>query len=170
MTYLPDENVKWIVIHYSATPVELDFSASDIDAMHKRRGWNGIGYHKYIRKSGIVEKGRDLNEQGAHVKGHNHHSIGICYEGGVYQDDPNTGLDTRTQEQKEAMVRVIRELLVRYPNAKVEGHRDMPGAATQCPGFDAGKWWEFVKNEQPKTSNIFSAILKAILSIFGDKR
>lgn len=146
MTYRPDSNVKWIVIHYSATPIESDFTAADIDAMHRKRGFKGIGYHKFIRKNGVVEKGRDLSqpgrfEQGAHSKGENDASIGICYEGGVHKAAPNVGLDTRTEAQKRAMKRVIRELLDRYPNAKVVGHRDMPGAATQCPGFDAAAWW-----------------------------
>ena len=149
MTSLTQRDVDYIVIHYTATPVESDFSAADIDAMHKRRGWAGIGYHKYIRKNGLIEKGRPLTVRGAHVKGHNHHSIGICYEGGVHAADPNTGLDTRTEAQKEAMTRVIREMLARYPDAQVIGHRDMPGAATQCPGFDAGKWWADV-NAGPK--------------------
>ena len=149
MTSLTQRDIDYIVIHYTATPLESDFSAADIDAMHKRRGWAGIGYHKYIRKNGLIEKGRPLTVRGAHVKGHNHHSIGICYEGGVHAADPNTGLDTRTDAQKEAMIRVIRELLARYPDAQVIGHRDMPGAATQCPGFDAGKWWAEV-NAGPK--------------------
>lgn len=159
MTYRPDENVKWIVIHYSATPVESDFSAADIDRIHTNRGFREIGYHKYIRKSGIVEKGRDLDqpgrfEQGAHSKGENAASIGVCFEGGVYASDPNTGLDTRTPAQTESMIRVIDELLERYPNAKVTGHRDMPGAATQCPGFDASKWWaSVVKARQAKRTS-----------------
>ena len=174
MTYRPDENVKWIVIHYSATPVERDVSAADIDAMHKKRGFKEIGYHKYIRKNGLVEKGRDLNqpgrfEQGAHSKGENSASIGVCFEGGVYASDPNTGLDTRTPEQKEAMIRVIDDLLNRYPNAKIVGHRDMPGAATQCPGFDATAWWDSVikSRKKPRTSPTQSKTMRASATAIG---
>lgn len=174
MTYRPDENVKWIVVHYSATPVESDFSSADIDEMHKRRGFREIGYHKYIRKSGRVEKGRDLSqpgrfEQGAHSKGENSASIGICYEGGVTADNPNKGFDTRTPEQVESMIRVINDLLERYPNAKVVGHKDMPGAATQCPGFDVSKWWSAANRAEPK-QNFISALIGAFLSIFGVKK
>jgi len=178
MTYRSDDNVKWIVIHYSATPVESDFSIADIDAMHRRRGFKEIGYHKYIRKSGLVEKGRDLTkpglfEQGAHSKGENDASIGICFEGGVQRSDPNKGLDTRTDSQKEAMIRVIRDMLDRYPNAKVVGHRDMPGAATQCPGFDAGAWWASVAADSQtptkKPSGVVGAIVAALRAIFGGK-
>jgi N-acetylmuramoyl-L-alanine amidase len=72
-------------------------------------------------------------------------------------------MDTRTEAQKEAMVRVIRDLLKRYPNAKVVGHRDMPGAATQCPGFDAAAWWAEV-NKKPK------GLLALLLAIFGGNK
>jgi len=175
MTYRPDENVKWIVIHYSATPIESDFSSADIDEIHRRRGFREIGYHKYIRKSGLVEKGRDLDqpgrfEQGAHSLGENDVSIGICYEGGVYASDLDTGLDTRTDAQKESMIRVIDELLQRYPNAEVIGHRDMPGAATQCPGFDAAAWWaSVIKSRKTKrTSPTQSKTMRAsAVSIAG---
>lgn len=159
MTYRSDDGVKWIVVHYSATPFERDVSVADIDAMHRKRGFKEVGYHLYIRKSGLVEKGRDLSqpgrfEQGAHSRGENDASIGVCFEGGVYASDVKTGLDTRTEAQKESMARVIRDLLKRYPSAKVVGHRDMPGAATQCPGFDAGKWWADVSAEPKRRKSI----------------
>lgn len=173
MTYIPDGNVKWIVVHYSATPIEQDFSAADIDEMHKRRGFRKIGYHFFIRKSGLVEKGRHLSregrfEQGAHSKGENDASIGICYEGGVVMDDPNTGFDTRTEAQKEAMVKLINDLLVRFPNAAVVGHKDMPGAATQCPGFDVRSWWSEVNKAKPKTEDggIIEAIIAFLKALF----
>lgn len=174
MTYLLDSNVKWIVIHYSATPIEQNYTAADIDAMHKKRGFKEIGYHFFIRRNGLVEKGRDLNqpgrfEQGAHSKGENDASVGICYEGGVVMGDPNTGFDTRTEAQEAAMIRLINDLLVRFPNAKVVGHKDMPGAATQCPGFDVRSWWAEVNKPEPQP-NLLSAIISALLSIFGAKK
>lgn len=155
MTYLPDNRVKWIVIHYSATPVERVTTIADIDAMHRARGFNEIGYHIYIRRSGLVEHGRDLSqagrfETGAHSKGENSQSVGICYQGGVTLAEPDTGFDSRTAAQVSAMIREIRALLVRFPNAKVVGHRDMPGAATQCPGFDVIEWWATVSTPPEK--------------------
>jgi len=140
--YEQDENVKWIVIHYSATPVERDFEAADIDRMHRDRGFRELGYHYFIRKNGKVQTGRDMAEpgrfeMGAHSYGENDASIGICYEGGVTLDEPTLGKDTRTDNQKAAMDKLLAELVERFPKAKIRGHRDMPGAATQCPGFDA---------------------------------
>ena len=155
MSYLPDSRVTVIVIHYSATPIERSFTAADIDAMHRARGFNEIGYHYFIRRDGTVETGRDLSqpgrfEVGAHSQGENSSSIGICYEGGVRAAVPNTGFDSRTPEQTAAMIRLIRELLQRFPGAIVRGHREMPGAATQCPGFTASTWWdEVMRNDAP---------------------
>lgn len=153
MTYLPDSRVKWLVIHYSATPIEIATSAADIDERHRQRGFYEIGYHRFIRRNGLIEHGRDLSqagrfEQGAHSKGENGASIGICYEGGVTLASPRTGFDSRTAAQIKSMIKEIRELKKRYPNAKVVGHRDMPSAATQCPGFDAGAWWAGVEKRQ----------------------
>lgn len=156
MSYAPDSQVGYIVIHYSATPIERDFTAHDIDQMHRARGFSKIGYHYFIRKDGTVETGRDLSqpgrfEVGAHSKGENSVSVGICYEGGVRASSPNVGFDSRTDEQKIAMVATVKKLLDRFPRAVVKGHRDMPGASTQCPGFDAAAWWDGVaKGLAPK--------------------
>lgn len=155
MSYLPDSRVTAIVIHYSATPIERSYTAADIDAMHRARGFNEIGYHYFIRRGGTVETGRDLSqpgrfEVGAHSQGENSFSIGICYEGGVRASAPDTGFDSRTPEQTAAMIGLIRELLQRFPGAIVRGHREMPGAATQCPGFAASTWWdEVIRNDAP---------------------
>lgn len=155
MSYAPDSAVAHIVQHYSATAIEDDVSVADIDRMHKARGFRETGYHIYIRKNGKVEYGRDLTqpgrfEIGAHSKGENDTAIGICLEGGVTRAAPNVGFDSRTPEQIKSQIAEIDKLLKRFPNAIVEGHRDMPGAATQCPGYDARAWWDDVLRERNK--------------------
>ena len=171
MSYASNLAVTTIVIHYSATPIERDYTAADIDKMHRARGFNKIGYHWFIRKSGMVEAGRDLSEPGrfeigAHSKGENSSSIGICFEGGVRAAAPNVGFDSRTPAQKEAMIKLIREMQERFPGAVVRGHRDMPGAATQCPGFDATAWWDEVQRKKMTPSPLV-ALLQALASLFG---
>ncbi|WOI54946.1 N-acetylmuramoyl-L-alanine amidase [Palleronia sp. LCG004] len=180
MSYLPDARVTHIVIHYSATPVERDYSVADIDRMHRKRGFREVGYHYFIRKAGAVETGRDLSqpgrfEMGAHVKGSNPSSIGICFEGGVRKAAPNIGFDSRTPAQIRAMIDLIDKLQERYPGAIVEGHRDMPGAATQCPGFDARAWWDDVLRRrnaptaQPPARGFWAALLSALRQAFGGR-
>lgn len=139
--------ITHIVLHYSATPDNLDIGVAEIDAMHKARGWKGVGYHYVIRLDGTVEKGRSETELGAHVAGQNSGKLGICAIGGTKPGAPNTGLDTRTAKQIEAQIALIRTLLSKYPNAKVVGHRDL--AATQCPGFDVVPWWASVQKGAP---------------------
>ena len=129
-----------IVQHYSATYPDQDIGRAEIDHWHRRRGFNGIGYHYVIRRDGTVERGRSESQVGAHVAGHNADSIGICLVGGLERaTGPNVGIDNRTTAQIRAQVELTRELLARYPGAEVIGHRDL--AATQCPGYDARKWW-----------------------------
>ena len=176
MSYAPDSKGTYIVIHYSATAIEDDVTAADIDTMHRRRGFNEIGYHWYIRKNGEIEMGRDLSqpgrfEVGAHSKGENSESIGICYEGGVRKNAMNTGFDSRTPAQIKSMIELVDRMQERFPGAVVEGHRDMPGAATQCPGFDARASWDEVQRNRNTPSRGIGAIISAILkAIFGGRK
>lgn len=162
MSYLPDSKVTYIVVHYSATPIEKDYTVKDIDKMHRARGFKEIGYHYFIRKNGTVEIGRDLSqpgrfEIGAHSQGENDESIGICYEGGVRDSNRNLGFDSRTAAQTEAMIALIKKLQLRFPKAVVRGHRDMPGAATQCPGFNVTEWWDRISQAEAMRKPIVKA-------------
>ena len=74
--------IDLIVIHCSATRADRDFTEEDLEVCHRRRGFNGVGYHFYIRKNGSIKTTREIERIGAHAKGHNLNSIGICYEGG----------------------------------------------------------------------------------------
>lgn len=127
--------IKYIIIHCSATKAGRDFHAKDIDKWHKERGFNCIGYHVVIDLDGTVEKGRDISMPGAHCKDYNFNSIGICYIGGL--DAKGNPYDTRTEAQKKSLLEVIKNYKQRFPNAKVVGHRDMPNVHKACPCFNA---------------------------------
>ncbi len=128
--------IKYLVVHCSATPEGRNHTAKDIDAWHRQRGFDGIGYNYVIRLDGTVEEGRDVNKIPSHVKGYNKESIGICYIGGI---DKNTlqPKDTRTPAQKEALKKLLVELKKLYPQAEILGHRDFPNVAKACPCFNA---------------------------------
>ena len=79
---LPRE-IKMLVIHCSATRCNVPFTVSQLEQCHRDRGFDGIGYHFYITRDGAVHATRPLEKIGAHAKGFNLHSIGICYEGGL---------------------------------------------------------------------------------------
>ena len=103
-------------------------------ALKHARGFADIGYHYYITRDGLVHAGRPLYTVGAHVTGYNAHSIGICYEGGL--DMRGRPKDTRTLEQKETLRKLLERLKEDYPEAKVVGHRDLPGVKKDCPCFE----------------------------------
>lgn len=122
-----------IIIHCSATPIGKNYTVEDIDKWHKAKGWKGIGYHYVIYLDGSVHKGRPEEEIGAHCKGHNSNSIGVCYIGGL--DEFGEPEDTRTDKQKEALIVLLKALKTKYPAATIHGHREF--AAKACPCFDA---------------------------------
>ena len=78
--------ISLIVIHCSATRADRDFTAKDVDTAHRFRGFSCWGYHYYIRKSGQIEPMRDEDTVGAHARGFNAISLGVCYEGGLDED------------------------------------------------------------------------------------
>lgn len=125
-----------IIVHCSATPRGRRVTAKDIDGWHRGRGFRCIGYHYVIGLDGEVERGRAESEVGAHCKGHNARSIGVCYVGGLTTDG-KVAVDTRTDAQRVALTELIMELKERYPGARVYGHRDF--AAKECPCFDVRK-------------------------------
>lgn len=123
--------INYIVLHCSATKETSNVSFEAIDRMHKERGFKvivggkeiHIGYHYYITKDGVIHQGRPIEVIGAHVKGYNANSIGICYEGGL--DKNGKVKDTRTDAQKESMHTLVNELRMKFKTAKVVGHRDL---------------------------------------------
>lgn len=122
-----------IIVHCADTPEGRDDKAADIERWHKAQGYNEIGYHYVVDIDGTIEPGRDLECIGAHCKGHNTQSVGICYIGGA--DVNLKPKDTRTPEQKASLLLLLKFLRAKYPEATIYGHRDF--AQKACPCFDA---------------------------------
>lgn len=134
--------IDYIVIHCSATKEGFDISVEDVRSWHLQRGWSDIGYHYFIDIHGKLEYGRPVSLAGAHVKGNNHNSIGICYAGGL--DANGDPADTRTGNQQQTMLNLLYHLREQYPKAKILGHRDFANVAKECPCFDAQLEYEGV--------------------------
>lgn len=129
-------SITEIIVHCTATPEGKDYTVDDIRRWHRQRGFSDIGYHYIVHRNGHVEEGRDVDLVGAHCTGHNAHSIGICYIGGM--DSANEKpKDTRTLQQKAMLMSTLIDLKKLYPNAKIYGHRDFANKA--CPSFNATK-------------------------------
>lgn len=129
--------INEIIIHCTATPDGRAVTVADIDRWHHESGIKGgIGYHYLIDLNGKIWAGRDECQIGAHCKGHNANSIGVCYVGGC--DRLMRSADTRTPAQIDSLTRLISELKRKYPQASVHGHYEF--AAKDCPCFDVQKW------------------------------
>jgi len=133
--------INKVVVHCSATKQSMDIGAEDIRGWHKGKGWDDIGYHYVIRRNGKVEKGRDVSIAGAHAKGHNFNSIGICLVGGI--DDNSKADDNYNLKQYNALIQLISFLEITFPIDDVLGHRDLPSVNKSCPCFDVRAWYKF---------------------------
>ena len=127
---LINENIKLLVVHCSDTKNSMDLSAIDIHKMHIGFGWDGIGYHKIIKRSGEIENGRPEYWIGAHVKGKNNISLGVCL----------IGRDSFTKKQFKSLEKVLKNWKFLYPKAKIVGHKDTGNTLKTCPNFDVITW------------------------------
>ena len=139
--------ITFIILHCSATRAGQCYGFERCRKDHIRRGMQDIGYHYYITREGIIHEGRKLYQVGAHCRGYNKTSIGICYEGGL--DDCGQAADTRTPSQRKALRMLLKSLHHRFPDAVILGHRDLSPDldgngcidpeewVKQCPSFNA---------------------------------
>lgn len=148
--------IDLIVVHCSATKPTQHVNAAVIRGWHTSspKNWSDIGYHAVIAKSGMLEAGRPLERAGAHVRGHNKNSIGICMVGGI--DQVGQPQNNFTDAQFTTLRAYLDTLAHMYPNARIVGHRDLSpdidgdGEVEEwewlksCPCFNVEKWLEEV--------------------------
>ena len=121
-----------IIIHHSASDGKTT-TPEIIKSWHLERGMKDIGYHYLIGHSGEIFKGRQEIKIGAHCKGQNANSIGVCVIGNFENDFP-------TLNQSVSIRSLIESLSLRFPEAKVSGHKE--NAPTLCPGRNLQKYLE----------------------------
>ena len=127
-----------IIVHCSASPDFQDIGFKEIDQWHHQRGlregWiprNGIwcGYHFLIRRNGIIELGRTIDDPGVHVEGENADSVGIWL----------IGTHEFTENQVKSLKRIIEGLQAEFEEAKIFEHREFESAKRQgktCPNLN----------------------------------
>lgn len=120
------KNIEFIVIHHSQRNID---SPKNIKKRHLARGWEDIGYHYLIEKSGKISKGRSKKYIGAHVKSHNKNSLGICLIGNLDKHIP-------TRKQLEKLINFLKKLSKKYkiPVENILGHREFLNVTKTCPG------------------------------------
>lgn len=136
-------DIDTLIIHCSATPPSMDVGVETIRKWHTDpkpagRGWADVGYHFVIRRDGRIEKGRPTEVPGAHAKGANASSIGICLIGGVDEDGkPDCNF---TRSQWEVLGELVDDLFIAAGPFEVIGHREVSDKA--CPSFDVAAWMQ----------------------------
>lgn len=162
------ENTRVIFIHCSATRAKQDIGARTIHAWHVQSGIHNeiglTGYHRIIRRSGVIELGRPLAVWGAHVLGYNEESIGICLVGGAERTpvgkEPDWGNMTATnnftEEQFDSLETLVRALLLIYPDAVLAPHNAV--SAKACPSFDVYEWQQerFGYNDRLRAAKVLA--------------
>lgn len=142
--------LKYLVIHCTATPEGREVSAADIRRWHTSpvseggRGWKQVGYTDLIHLDGTVERLVDNNEDAwvdpweitNGAAGYNSVSRHIVYAGGCAADG-KTPKDTRTKAQRMALEEYVKDFHKRFPKVKIVGHNEL--AAKACPSFDVGE-------------------------------
>ena len=123
---------EYIIIHHSLTKDSGTLSWSAIRKYHLGHKWNDIGYHygiEMIQNSYEILVGRTEDIPGAHCKGMNSKSIGICCVG---------NFDDRVMpyRQERKLLTLCRSLVYRYriPIDNVLGHREVTNFDRTCPG------------------------------------
>lgn len=129
--------INQLIIHCAATKSDMDIGVKEIRKWHvEGNGWNDIGYHDVIRRSGNIERGRPYDIVGAHCAGQNTGSIGVCLVGGI--DDSGKPEANFTPQQWKALKQYVRGFRAEYPKATIHGHNEY--ASKACPSFDVQKW------------------------------
>jgi hypothetical protein len=158
MQPLKPEDIKYLIVHHTATPRDsTTFEA--VKRYHMQElGWEDIGYHFFITGDGSLNLGRPVNYVGSHCSAGsmNFKSLGICLAGNFEIEQPSTG-------QLKALEGILGELRIKYqvPIDNILGHCEAPGAQTLCPGKNLLDWLKKYREEQKKPSDVAS-ILEAI--------
>lgn len=122
----PKRLVNRVFIHCSASDNPDHDNVRTMRDWHRAgNGWSDVGYHFYVRKSGLLEPGRDLEKIPAAQSGHNLCSIAICLG----------GLKHFTEEQFSTLRRLCHQIHDELPLVTFHGHCEVNPGKT-CPVFD----------------------------------
>lgn len=119
-------HVDKAILHCSDSNIKSHDNIITIREWHLERGFNDVGYHFFIRSNGQIELGRSLEKTGAHCKGQNKNSIGICLHG--------KNLDDFTHQQFKSLRKLLEVLILIFPELTVHGHNEF--SEKECPVFN----------------------------------
>ena len=113
----------------------------------QENGWSDIGYHYLISRDGQVRKGRPVEKAGAHTRGHNSDSIGVCLIGGHGGAKTDDFFDHFTQAQWDTLHKWLNDMETKY-TFTIHGHNEY--ASKGCPSFDVQKQIVSIRNKKTR--------------------
>jgi hypothetical protein len=158
-------SLNGIVVHCTATHPEwwsgrsIGDKVAEVRRWHLDRGWSDVGYHYLIDRDGVVAKGRPIEKAGAHAKGHNANTVGICLFGGHGSSATDAFEDNFTPEQDAALRKLIDELQQKFDIKTIIGHNQV--SAKACPGFSVPRWLAYQPPKTDRTSPTQSNTIRA---------
>lgn len=142
--------LKYLVIHCTATPPEMEVTRQMIFDWHtspppRGRGWSRPGYADMINLRGELvsvwpfdnNDTVELWEVTNGVAGINGLARHVVYAGGV--DVNKQACDTRNPAQSDCLRDYVRYMIRRHPQIAVAGHYQFD-AKKYCPSFDVPTW------------------------------
>jgi len=138
-------NIKYIAVH--CTGGNQKATVADLVAEFRRKGWKAPGYHYVVLADGKIHQLLVTDKVSNGVKGFNSVTVNVAYTGGI--DSNGKSVDNRTPEQKASLLRLLKSLKEKFPQAIIKGHRDFSPDKNgngkidlwerikDCPCFDA---------------------------------
>lgn len=150
-------DIKKIILHCSDSDLSSQ-TAAMIEGWHLKRGWKKIGYHYFIRPNGLIEGGRTVEEIGAHVRGQNGDSIGICL----------AGSNRFSSDQFKSLEALLLSLARIWPEATVHGHNEFDKAKL-CPIYSVNRFaylYKHGRSQWKKSLEQLWSMVQKLLKLF----
>ena len=136
------KETKYIIIHCSNSTPSEDLTVCELNKLHRQKGFLNIRYHLIIKRDGIIEAGRDIDEVGSHTEDLDDQSVSICLIGGTETDEDNEPRLNYTARQWETLRTLVKSTCLLYPEAEVVGFNEVDTNKVS-PYFDVQAWFDF---------------------------
>ncbi len=137
--------IKYIVLH--CTGASSQQTVASIKNYWKTvKKWKQVGYHHLVATDGLDNVLAPISAITNGVAGFNSNSIHLCYIGGA------NWKDSRTDQQKNTLSRLVKLYKKQFPKAVIKGHRDFSPDLDKdgiiepheymkfCPAFEVSTW------------------------------
>lgn len=136
------KDTKYIIIHSSQTPPSKNLDVTDMNKLHRQKGFLNVVHHLLIKRDGSVETGRELEEVGAHTEGYNDISVSVCLIGGTLTDSELEPRLNYTSKQWQELKESVMWLRHTYPQSTILGFNEIEPTQLS-PYFDVQSWLDF---------------------------